>query len=299
MTKIPAYVFSGGGIRAVCMLGATHWYDTKGELTNASPLIGTSAGAIIAYLLSIGYSPSEILHEAVNLDLAKRMTPNLQTLLDARQMSVFQWSVIDAILHELTIRKIGKIPTLRELPRLTIVTYNFTHNRVEYLNFETASELSALDALRMSCAIPIVFPRVLYTLNEEEGISQYVDGGFGDNLALSYAEERYPDHQIIAFKMDYLETKSEPVTTHVNVPNYLLRVLTCSMVQIVEKQVSSRREDSIVITLKTRVIRAFEFNLGLSEILSIASHGYREIVKLREPERLAKEDSSDIGPDTE
>src|SRR4051812_31666901 len=59
-TKISNLVFEGAGIRGIAYLGAIHELEEKKLPTNVEKVGGTSAGAITAMLLSLGYTSSEI-----------------------------------------------------------------------------------------------------------------------------------------------------------------------------------------------------------------------------------------------
>src|SRR3990170_8230654 len=54
-------VLSGGSIKGCCLLGALQYFYDKGQLSNITKYVGTSIGAIICYLLAIGYTPLELI----------------------------------------------------------------------------------------------------------------------------------------------------------------------------------------------------------------------------------------------
>ena len=58
-------VMEGGGIKGIAYGGALLELERKGILQNITRVAGTSAGAIQACLLSMGYTPKEII-EIVN-----------------------------------------------------------------------------------------------------------------------------------------------------------------------------------------------------------------------------------------
>lgn len=58
--KITNLVFEGAGIRGIAYAGAVHALEEKGMLENVERVGGTSAGAITALALSLGYNSGEI-----------------------------------------------------------------------------------------------------------------------------------------------------------------------------------------------------------------------------------------------
>lgn len=58
--SIENIVFEGAGIRGIAYSGAINELEQKGMLKNIKRVGGTSAGAITALLLTLGYSSGEI-----------------------------------------------------------------------------------------------------------------------------------------------------------------------------------------------------------------------------------------------
>ncbi|HEE1357995.1 TPA: patatin-like phospholipase family protein, partial [Klebsiella pneumoniae] len=70
MVKLESYaVFEGGGIKGFAFTGVLDAANESG--INFVGYAGTSAGAIIAFLASIGYSGKEIYDELKNLDFER------------------------------------------------------------------------------------------------------------------------------------------------------------------------------------------------------------------------------------
>src|SRR3989338_7583819 len=61
-------VFSGGGIKGLTHCGAVKYLDEIGVLPKIKKIAGTSAGAIIATLLAVGYTGQELLDFAHSLN---------------------------------------------------------------------------------------------------------------------------------------------------------------------------------------------------------------------------------------
>ena len=64
---------SSGGIKGVIMLGALHHFYINNKLQDIKYYAGTSVGSIIIYLLSVGYSPLEILAFSCDDEITKQL----------------------------------------------------------------------------------------------------------------------------------------------------------------------------------------------------------------------------------
>lgn len=68
LNKVNALAFSGGGAKGVAEVGALQVIEQRIDLNKITQVSGTSAGAIIAVLLAVGYSVAEIYQEIFALD---------------------------------------------------------------------------------------------------------------------------------------------------------------------------------------------------------------------------------------
>ena len=67
--KIKNYIFQGGSVKGLAYLGALDILENNGvKLKNIKRIGGTSVGAIIAALLSVGYTSDELKAELLNMD---------------------------------------------------------------------------------------------------------------------------------------------------------------------------------------------------------------------------------------
>jgi len=170
-------VLSGGGIKAISFLGTLCNLYKTGYISDIQEYSGCSAGAIISYLLNIGYTPEEL----INILLSNEF--DLDSLSDMNFLEAFKTFGIESgkllveYLNKLTNNKLNCIDiTFQELYLLTnkklyINTVCLTDNTHIYLSVDTHPNMKILTAINMSFAIPILFIPVTY----ENKL--YVDGG--------------------------------------------------------------------------------------------------------------------------
>jgi NTE family protein len=183
-------VLSGGGVKGIAFLGALQCLKDMGMLDPIQKMIGTSIGSIIMYLITIGYTPVEIMVILCQNDLFERLSSiDCVHLLHGKGASSFM--IIQEFLEKMTLKKVGRFLTLMDVFReygmtLVFVTYNKTQDKIEYLSIDNYPEMPCLTAIRMSSSIPFMFDTFEYNQ------CVYYDGGMGDNFPISQIREDEP-----------------------------------------------------------------------------------------------------------
>jgi len=180
---IDTVVLAGGGLRGLALLGALQQQLDAGRLEHVRTYAGTSVGAIIAYLLVIGFTPIELFvffYEPEGVVFFRQVT-QVDVSLVWRANGLIDMNVIAEALHVLTRRKLDTVPTLQSLhdvfqKDLVCVTFHQTRNRTEMLRRETHGDLSCIDALCRSAALPFLFTPV------RDATGLYLDGAISHNF---------------------------------------------------------------------------------------------------------------------
>lgn len=271
--RIPNYdtlVLSGGSIKGIVTLGALQYAYENYYLKHINTYIGTSAGAMICYLLCIGYTPLEILvyistHSEVFDKLQNFDIVNMYNGLGATSFLVIQ-----DMLEKMTISKIGRLITLKELydefgKKLICTTYNDTDSKIEYFSYENQPSLPCLIGLRMSSNLPEIFED--FTYNGK----QYIDGGLGDNFPIQLGEEE--GERVLAF----LVSKKNKSRTRED-EHFLERVYRRAFIAItqsVEYKIRQATNKTTIIRFSYPSLKFFNFNISASEKMNMFSHGYQ------------------------
>lgn len=173
---------SGGGSKGMIQLGVLHHAWELGLLKDVTIYSGTSIGSVICLLLSIGYTPLDIFQESLNDTTLSNQIINIKRLFSERGLITLDPFM--AKISTLVRKKLGFIPTLAEFQNKTgksiyISVTNTETDEAEYICSSTHGDLNIIDAVTMSCSIPIIFPPKLY-----KGV-YYVDGALTDNLPIT------------------------------------------------------------------------------------------------------------------
>ena len=185
-TPYTRLVLGGGEMKGIAQLGALHHFWMQGDLSHESitHYAGTSVGSLISLLLVCGYTPYEIWNEIYDADSLLTLQPRspISTVFSSFGLMPVD-GAIGKVKHLLEAR-FPSNPTLAELRELTgktlvVAVTNFTNRQIEYCSYLDTPNLSCLDAVRASCAIPGLFRKV------EINGSAYLDGALLDNFPLS------------------------------------------------------------------------------------------------------------------
>ena len=187
-------VFEGGGVKGIAYGGALKKLESFNILPCIQRVAGTSAGAITAALMCVGYSTQEI-----SDIIAKTNFKNFEdnTFLYVRDIirviSKFGWNKGETFskwLGDLIQAKTGSPDTtfaqLKEVGKkdLYVVCTNITQQRADILSYETTPDMSIKLAVRMSMGIPIFFASIK---NDKADI--IVDGGVTLNYPINIFDD--------------------------------------------------------------------------------------------------------------
>ena len=193
-------VFKGGGVKGVAYAGAIQQLDSMGILTGIKRVAGTSAGAITATLLAMGYSPAEIEDIVMNkMDFESFMDKSWLPGNLTRVIKHFGWYKGDAFKkwlgEKIKVKTGSERTTFNDLKMLTnekkenfrdlyVVATNLDRQYPEVFSVEENVNTPIVDAVRMSMGIPLFFKSVAWNGNV------MVDGGMGYNYPIDLFDHK-------------------------------------------------------------------------------------------------------------
>ena len=265
-------VLSGGSIHAIIMLGSLQYAEDNFLLKKINTYIGTSAGAICGYLLAIGYTPIEIMVYLCTKQILEKMKHfNIVAMMNGSGGT--SYIHIQEQLEKITIEKIGKLLTLKDLhtlfnKKLVCVTYNLTKNCEELLSYETHPDMPCLIALRMSSNLPFIFDHFKYTG------SFYTDGGISNNFPIDIGDKlgtKILGLVLHKFNFDFKNPG--------NTIEYIYQLMLIPINQSIISKITRASEKCSIIKLEPDKTPFFNFNLDTHTKLEMFSNGF---VQMRE-----------------
>jgi NTE family protein len=197
MSSFKVIVLSGGGTKGNIHLGALEQFASR--IKNVEKYIGTSIGAIINLLLSVGYTPLEIFTKGYELN-AVDMFEFQDVMTSWNNAGIVNMNKYIKLVEDMIMIKLGvsKVPTLKELYQLTnkeiyCTTVNITKQEIEYLSWITVPDMPCSIAVKLSASIPLIFYRQRY------GSDFYVDGAVLNNFPIdAISLQEYKPSEILA-----------------------------------------------------------------------------------------------------
>jgi NTE family protein len=200
MSTYTNLVFKGGGVKGIAYAGALFQLNQMGILTQIKRVAGTSAGAITATLLALGYTASEIEDIVVNqMDFASFMDKGWLPGNVNRFLKGFGWYKGDAFkqwLGERVKAKTGSVLTnfndlkamvdeqSGQFRELYVIATNLNRQYPELFSVEDNASTTIVDAVRMSMSIPLFFQSVTWNSNV------MVDGGMAYNYPIDLFDKK-------------------------------------------------------------------------------------------------------------
>lgn len=163
-------ILSGGAMKCMYFLGVLSAIPYKIKFINFG---GTSCGAVLCSLLSIGYTPIEIFKkflETEDVPITKSLyilTKNMEIMFENKG---FDKNITFKELYE----KTGN--------NLAFIASNVSKLREEIFSIKKYPNTSVLIAVKMSCSLPVIFPISKYNNDI------FTDGIFFDNFPIKLSK---------------------------------------------------------------------------------------------------------------
>lgn len=196
-------VFEGGGVKGIAYVGALEVLTEKGIISDVQRIGGTSAGAINAVLLGLGYSSQETRDILWSLDFNKFMDDSWGLIRDTdRLIEEFGWYKGDYFRNwignlirektgnsESTFADIEAMKEERGFKSLYFMGTNLSTSFSEVFSGEHTPRICIADAVRISMSIPLFFAAKRSMRGDV-----YVDGGVLNNYPIKlFDRKKYMD----------------------------------------------------------------------------------------------------------
>lgn len=264
-----------GGINGILMTGAIHEFFTRGQLKNLSYYAGSSVGSIIVTLLAVGYEPIDMLTALCAPDFTRQfLSLNFMNLPSI--YGLYPNSTIRTKLEQMIMLRLGYIPTFAELyhnlgKQLIIPIYCLsepeTNNRKIFCSRHTTPDMSILDAIILSCSIPIMFQKANY-----KG-KVYIDGSYTSTFPIQALQDIIPEEcDILGICLENNQVKLDCFL------GYITAIL---MVPLQDQdnlcQVNRGQTDVLEICSNANAVSSITFDLTATQKMNMFSHGTKQV----------------------
>ncbi|MEO6330778.1 MAG: patatin-like phospholipase family protein [Ginsengibacter sp.] len=229
-------VFEGGGIRGLAYAGALQVLEQKGIIKNIEKVAGTSAGAITALMVGLGYNSHEIDSIIYTLKIqqlndGKSIPGKIKRL--KREYGIFKGDKFEKWLGQIIKNKTGNVKTtFIALHQLSLENKNFkdiyctgtnvTRQKMAIFSWVNTPAMQLKTAVHISGSIPLYFkPVAIDSMWNEVSVRKnknkydlYVDGGMLNNYPVNifdtclngddpfFCTDVLYNHQTLGLKLD-------------------------------------------------------------------------------------------------
>lgn len=209
-------IMEGGGIKGIAYGGALAEMQERGLLKDIVRVAGTSAGAIQACLLAVGYSIEEIAEIIGNTNIESFNDGGFVAYGSKRLIKQYGWFKGDSFLEtlnnliakrtgnpDLTFAQLHSLAKSYPFRDLYVVGADLTNQTHVVFSYENYPEMRIADAVRISMSIPLYY-RALWVNPEgkiiedpkpEDNCRLFVDGGLLMNFPIGvFDHSKYIDN---------------------------------------------------------------------------------------------------------
>ncbi len=163
-------VFEGGGMRGISYCGALSVLENKGIMAGVKKTGGTSAGALTAMCVAVGYSAGEM-KEVLNVTRYRRLKDGFFLCGPGRVKKYYGWykgnrltDWIGKLLEQKTGNADISFAQMYQLgfKELTVAVNSINEQKVIYLNRHSFPDMKVKEAVRASMGIPLYFAATFF-----------------------------------------------------------------------------------------------------------------------------------------
>jgi predicted acylesterase/phospholipase RssA len=265
-------VLPGGGMKGFILLGALKALEEKNILKDITTFAGTSIGGYLAILLVCGFTVNEIIQFGKLFDFSKSISIKIENLFD--KFSIDNGEGFSVVFKKLLeSKKINSNITLLELYKKTnkkviLCTTCLNTKEIIYVSYDNFPNLDILTAIRMTTAVPILFPPVLYDNK------LYIDGGLLNNFPIDLFENNINDVIGIGIKGE-LTTVLEFKTLE----SYLLSVFDTLVLSwsLNSLKIEKYNKSMIIIPIPSNIDTSFDLSINLDYKKNMIDLGYEYV----------------------
>lgn len=195
-------VFEGGGVKGIAYVGALEVLEKEGILKDIERVAGTSAGAMVAVLIGLGYTAEEMkdilwkIKFSDFLDKSWWLVKNTERLI--KNYGWYKGDFFRNLMADFIKEKTGDSEvTFKDVENMKkagkpfrdiyLIGADLSTGFSKVFSASYTPDVKVADAARISMSIPLIFAAVK-GINEDNHI--YVDGGLLDNYAIKVFDRK-------------------------------------------------------------------------------------------------------------
>jgi predicted acylesterase/phospholipase RssA len=269
-------VISSGAIKGFLILG----FLDHTNISNIKYFCGCSVGSYICMLLSIGYTPLEIITYLCVNDISQ-LFKDLNPLMLKDCYGMINSNLMLEYIETMIKYKLGYIPTFNQLYQefnkiLICPSYNISDNKKEYLSIDTYPDMPISTACILSSNIPFLFSKAEY-----KG-KCYIDGASFDAFPLDKLVE-YTDKENIMCNILGITFSDKTQDNIDSFTSYVKSIVTCLTTN------SYNLRDNVCVKTLSFNYEMLDFNVDTKTKIKMYVDGYKQSIKYSISNKTEKE----------
>jgi NTE family protein len=193
--KIKNLALKGGGVKGIAYVGALMELENRDLYAGIERVSGTSAGAIVAAMVAVGYSPEEV-EELMHIMDFKKFKKGWNILRIFTKYGLYSGKYILDFTHDFISNAPVDLPpdaTFKDLKEangkdLYVFAADLNTHSIQEFSFDETPHCVIAEAVRASMSIPLFFKAWQFS-NGYPNDHMYVDGGLVYNYPLSFFDK--------------------------------------------------------------------------------------------------------------
>ena len=186
---IKRIILEGGGVKGIAFVGGLRALSDRDLISNIKQIAGSSAGGIVAVLMAVGYSISDMEQIFKDINFNKLKDDSFGFFRDSARLlkhyGIYKGDYFKKLMGEFIRKKTGDDKfTFKQLfektgTELLLTGTNLSYRKTDYFHVKTTPDMAIVDAIRITMSIPFFFKSIEYN-----GCI-YGDGGIACNFPFS------------------------------------------------------------------------------------------------------------------
>jgi predicted acylesterase/phospholipase RssA len=267
-------ILSGGGMKCLSYVGAFQELEERGMLKNVKQFSCVSAGGLMAFIYTIGYTLEEIFNITKLLDFSTVQNIDEDILLNGfLNFGIDNGKNLEKFIESLLKHKgYNRELTFQQLYNIKKVILKFyavdlNEGLLKEFSVNTTPNISILFALRASMSIPGYFT----PLQDPETNHYYVDGALLNNYPITLVD----DKNVLGLAFDYTARPIEKIEC---IQSYFYQLIVC-LYDKLEQIPLQYKEKTIYIKCDISIINFF---LSREERIEIMLSGRKAVIQYLE-----------------
>ena len=271
LNNINKLVLSGGGAKGCIFVGMLKYLEEINRREQIKTIAGTSIGALMATLITLGFTAAELEQIMKQFDYKKYQAIDVNCLFEKFGIDTFEnmYKFIESLFIKKKFSPEITFKALYEKTQIHLIFNSVCLNirQTTFFDYLKTPDMPIILALEASMALPYMFASVVY-----KGLT-YLDGGILNNFPIDYELFQKNPESVLGINLhNPLNYSIKEIKT---IDNFSLQLFSClynAYIEIVEKNYV----DPHIINISAQKFSTFDLDLTMEDKQFLFDSGYHK-----------------------